>query len=131
GAGVDGAGLRPRPAMSRSLRVTRVRAGVIAVAAGRPSMAGIGPMALMRPQWSETALSMPSTRPPNAASTCRSHRSSAAALSGSVAHVPAKWNPVRQGEPLFADKDMRQHCKARKLDPLADFPENECAQVQI
>jgi hypothetical protein len=23
------------------------------------------------------------------------------------AHVPAKWNPVRQGEPLFADKDMR------------------------
>jgi hypothetical protein len=19
------------------------------------------------------------------------------------------WNPVRQGEPLFADKDMRQH----------------------
>jgi hypothetical protein len=26
-----------------------------------------------------------------------------------LAHVPAKWNPVRQGEPLFADKDMRQH----------------------
>jgi hypothetical protein len=24
-----------------------------------------------------------------------------------LAHVPAKWNPVRQGEPLFADKDMR------------------------
>jgi hypothetical protein len=23
-------------------------------------------------------------------------------------HVPAKWNPVRQGEPLFADKDVRQ-----------------------
>jgi hypothetical protein len=22
-------------------------------------------------------------------------------------HVPAKRNPVRQGEPLFADKDMR------------------------
>ena len=22
-------------------------------------------------------------------------------------HVPAKWNPVRNGEPLFADKDMR------------------------
>jgi hypothetical protein len=27
----------------------------------------------------------------------------------SPAHVPAKWDPVRQGEPLFADKDMRQH----------------------
>jgi hypothetical protein len=25
-----------------------------------------------------------------------------------LAHVPAKWNPVRQGEPLFADKNMRQ-----------------------
>jgi hypothetical protein len=33
----------------------------------------------------------------------------------SLAHVPAKWNPVRQGEPLFADKDMRQTWNLRRL----------------
>jgi hypothetical protein len=25
-----------------------------------------------------------------------------------LTHVPAKWKPVCNGEPLFADKDMRQ-----------------------
>jgi hypothetical protein len=32
-------------------------------------------------------------------------------------HVPAKWNPVRQGEPLFADKDMRQLWNLRRARP--------------
>ena len=30
-------------------------------------------------------------------------------------HVPAKWNPVRQGEPLFADKNMRQPWNLRRF----------------
>jgi hypothetical protein len=30
-------------------------------------------------------------------------------------HVPAKWNPVRNGEPLFADKDMRQLWRLRRF----------------
>jgi hypothetical protein len=29
-------------------------------------------------------------------------------LKPTPARVPAKWNPVRNGEPLFADKDMHQ-----------------------
>ena len=32
----------------------------------------------------------------------------AASQGCALKHVPAKWNPVRNGEPLFADKDMRQ-----------------------
>jgi hypothetical protein len=27
------------------------------------------------------------------------------------------WDPVRQGEPLFADKDMRQHDNLRRALP--------------
>ena len=42
---------------------------VNAVAASRPSIAGTGLTALIRPHLSDTALSMPSTRPSNAAST--------------------------------------------------------------
>ena len=79
--------------MSRSLAVTSVRPLVTAVAASKPSMTGIGLTALMRPHWSETALSIPNTRPSNAASTCRSHRSSAAALSGSLGR--ASSTPLR------------------------------------
>jgi len=30
-------------------------------------------------------------------------------------HVPAKWKPVRKGEPLFADKDMRQLWNLRRI----------------
>jgi hypothetical protein len=37
-----------------------------------------------------------------------------------LAHVPAKWNPVRQGEPLFADKDMRQHGNLRRFPFIWD-----------
>ena len=85
--------IAPRPAMSRSLAVTSVRPLVTAVAASKPSMTGIGLTALIRPHWSETALSMPKTRPSNAASTCRSHRSSAAALSGSPGR--ASSTPLR------------------------------------
>jgi hypothetical protein len=36
------------------------------------------------------------------------------------AHVPAKWDPVRQGEPLFADKDMRQHKNLRRFPVILD-----------
>ena len=39
----------PRPATSRSLRVTSVRRLTSAVAASNPSMTGMGLMALMRP----------------------------------------------------------------------------------
>jgi hypothetical protein len=35
-------------------------------------------------------------------------------------HVPAKWNPVRQGEPLFADKDMRQLGNLRRFPLIWD-----------
>jgi hypothetical protein len=37
-----------------------------------------------------------------------------------LAHVPAKWNPVRQGEPLFADKDMRQMWNLRRFPFILD-----------
>jgi hypothetical protein len=82
--------------MSRSLRVTSVRPLVTAVAASRPSTTGIGLIALMRPHWSETALSMPRTRPSNPASTCRSQFSSAAALCGSrgrASSIPLRISP--------------------------------------
>jgi hypothetical protein len=29
------------------------------------------------------------------------------------------WNPVRQGEPLFADKDMRQHENLRRFPVMS------------
>jgi hypothetical protein len=32
-----------------------------------------------------------------------------------LAHVPAKWNPVRQDEPLFADQDLRQTWNLRRF----------------
>ncbi len=97
--------MAPRPAMSRSLRVTSVNPLVTAVAASRPSMTGIGLIALMRPHWSETALSIPRTRPSNPASTCRSQRSSAAALSGPRGRASST--------------------------PLAYLPENERAQKEL
>jgi hypothetical protein len=34
--------------------------------------------------------------------------------------VPAKWNPVRNGEPLFADKDMRQLWNLRRFPSIWD-----------
>jgi hypothetical protein len=37
-----------------------------------------------------------------------------------LAHVPAKWKPVRQGEPLFADKDMRQIWNLRRFPCIWD-----------
>jgi hypothetical protein len=37
-----------------------------------------------------------------------------------LAHVPAKWNAVRHGEPLFADKDMRQHKNLRRFPLIWD-----------
>ena len=37
-----------------------------------------------------------------------------------AAHVPAKRNPVRQGEPLFADKDMRQTWNLRRFPFILD-----------
>jgi hypothetical protein len=37
-----------------------------------------------------------------------------------LTHVPAKWNPVRQGEPLFADKDMRQQENLRRIPFILD-----------
>jgi hypothetical protein len=40
--------------------------------------------------------------------------------SDGLTHVPAKWIPVRQGEPLFADKDMRQLWKLRRFPFIWD-----------
>jgi hypothetical protein len=37
-----------------------------------------------------------------------------------LTHVPAKWHPVRQGEPLFADKDMRQPWNLRRFPFIWD-----------
>ncbi len=83
----------PRPATSPSLRVTSVSRLTAAVAAKRQSMTGVGLRALILPHRWATALSIPSTRPSNATSTWPSHRSSAAALSGS--RMRASSTPLR------------------------------------
>jgi hypothetical protein len=36
------------------------------------------------------------------------------------AHIPAKWNPVRQGEPLFADKGYAQNVNLRRFPFIWD-----------
>ena len=37
------------------------------------------------------------------------------------------WNPVRKGEPLFADKDMRQTRNLRRFPFILDPPIREAA----
>jgi hypothetical protein len=98
----------PRPATSRSLRVTEVRPLVNGFAASRPLMTGTGLMALMRPHWSATAFSIPSMRPPNAASTSRSQSSSTAALT------------VSRRREFYALSDFAKHERAQKQILVGD-----------
>jgi hypothetical protein len=45
-----------------------------------------------------------------------------AATATPLAHVPAKWNPVRKGERLFADKHMYQHKNLPCITLIFDHP---------
>src|SRR5690606_13657112 len=96
--GLNGLRMRaPRPSTSAPLRVTRVRPLTLAVAASRPSTTGTGRMALIRPHSCETALSMRRMRPSKASSMSPSHRSRAAALSGSRwrrRSMPLRISPI-------------------------------------
>ena len=73
----------PSPSTSDALRVARVRSNLVAVAASRPSITGIGRIALILPHISATRASTGRMRSPNARSTSRSRRSSAAAFPAS------------------------------------------------
>jgi hypothetical protein len=37
-----------------------------------------------------------------------------------VSACPGEWDPVRQGEPLFAGKDMRQHENLQRISFILD-----------